>query len=43
MKKFTNKKVMMFLGVAVLIVATQIAVTRYEESRPSKPTTSITK
>lgn len=43
MKKFANRKVMIFLGVAVLIAATQLAVTRYEEIQSSKPSTSITK
>lgn len=43
MKKFANKKVMIFLGVAVLIAATQFAVTRYEEIQSHKTTTSITK
>lgn len=43
MKKFANKKVMIFLGVAVLIAATQLAVTRYEEIQSNKTTTSITK
>lgn len=43
MKKFANKKVMIFLGVAVLIAATQLAVTRYEEIQSSRPTPNITK
>jgi hypothetical protein len=43
MNKSVSKKLMVFLGVAILIAATQLAVIKYEKIQSSKPTTSITK
>lgn len=43
MKKLASKKILIFLGVAVLIAATQLAVIKYEKTQSNKPKTSITK